>query len=1064
MFSKQKWQRVKRLFIFAFFLSITTVLLFPLSNKVHLGAVPFVDPIPPTPVPRSPIPGTIDSSAIPAPVVPCLRDDLPGQPGSVLRNPEFHSLRPYQASPCGKSPIAYFCNNDYKIIEEVSREWSPDWCWEGSVDGSPGTGFFCEMEPNATATGSDGRIHGVYIIGEQDGRDYAISLNNVKYPILGNTEDVRNSYSNTDTFDATIKMNEYVNWYLQGAIEKAEYGMQYPKYYVSHAGPTKKLLPFDILNHRRLEVLHDGTVDEFFNLGLATDYQGDRSLLTCDPETGECTIEENKSHNQIVVCTVDGGLFGSIPVPCYAGDGGPADGLKRLIAWWDLRGSTPDQTFYDWTINDVWGGTTPPFPWQFDEPYLYRKALLEWSGKTCIPVPLSDTYACLGYSPRTLSTLYEFVPLGNSPDKNAGHLITRVQVRANGQTKIALLGYELENSPVLHYPHTESTVQVSALLNEINTPLECVENENPTTEKLPGEGLSCCPSGFYHYQGSCVSNVLDSACGTFASGLCTIVELAPGDFTCNSVNDISDACQQQIIDAASPNVEPDTFCSVIFGVIGGEIANQFGVLATCRGLVSLLTDAISGVVVQPPSCQSGLTCNQGNCVNPNRIAPLSCEKIAGRGTNYEPSTCEFTEVRTNLGDSLTFRDPMSFMYVRDVRTRVDIIQCSNSGEIERFLEPIASGGCGGDTIDPCLTTKCETLTMCNGICPFNPLPGFCTDWPECEAEVNVTIPTSPKIPNIDQIWMNTVVNNNSSFRRIFPKIIPADDDPNTPDTPVQCIKEIPGVSDVTYITNWETNLTRIDTAGPNTYPGGGELSQSQGKLFFPHLGTIYEYFLKGIQTALRPKGFGNGPLPQGENCPEPFECKKVAEEYGIPECVLEGIMQIESGGGTGGTGGCGSVAEVSCCTGIGCGPAQITCGQINLFSGGENIDVCDECGAATLLARALLLKVCIAKGVCQSHDWAEWGNEALKFAPLDESDPTTSPITAACYFHGLVNGCYPSGCTQYRWGAGMSYGDAVSMFCGGATVSTMPQGPFEEFCEDCSREVENSGLPPLQCN
>ena len=92
---------------------------------------------------------------------------VPCEPDSV-GNPEFHSLRPYQASPCADSDKTYFCWNDYKIQEEISRTWGLD-CTKGS-----GSYYQCPVNDKIEKT-------------------YVVDGELARFPIMGNTERVTNS-------------------------------------------------------------------------------------------------------------------------------------------------------------------------------------------------------------------------------------------------------------------------------------------------------------------------------------------------------------------------------------------------------------------------------------------------------------------------------------------------------------------------------------------------------------------------------------------------------------------------------------------------------------------------------------------------------------------------------------------------------------------------------------------------------------------------------------------------------------------------------------------------------
>lgn len=378
--------------------------------------------------------------------------------------------------------------------------------------------------------------------------------------------------------------------------------------------------------------------------------------------------------------------------------------------------------------------------------------------------------------------------------------------------------------------------------------------------------------------------------------------------------------------------------------------------------------------------------------------------------DFEDNQCEIVDVRTNEGDDITFDqrnvELKQRAFVRDIKIHVTQIECSPA-----LAEHFAN--CAIDPDDPrCL------------------LP------PACEGVVQVVIKSTPKIPFADQIYEATTVGQESAFRRIFPKVEEG--------APVSCIADIPGVSEVNYIPSSQTNLVGVDTPD-------GRKKPDEAQLFFPHLGTVYEYFLKGIQTALRPQGYGE-PIVNGELCEtdDTVSCDQVAEEYGIPSCQLTGILELESSGGTnmGGE----SCGGVNCCRTIDssgtqvCGPAQIKCGDVESVSGGENINVCEPCGSAELLARLMLMKVCQAKGQCNSYNWSDMKANAEKY----KGDEQIDNYTAACYFYGNPAGCVPTGCTQYRWGAGKTYGDRVKSQC---EKNPLPENTtYPQFCAACSLE------------
>jgi len=322
---------------------------------------------------------------------------------------------------------------------------------------------------------------------------------------------------------------------------------------------------------------------------------------------------------------------------------------------------------------------------------------------------------------------------------------------------------------------------------------------------------------------------------------------------------------------------------------------------------------------------------------------------------------------------------------------------------------------------------------------------------ECKAVVNISIPTTTETPYANEIWQNTVGGSSSTFRKIFPKV--------DADAPVSCISDIPGESNTSYsVLAGQSDNTTISTDGSN--------------LFFAHVGGVYEYFLKGIQTALRPKGYG-APISSGSNC----TCSKgfgsvcaVASKYNIPCCQLQGVMQTETGSDHTIVGGSCSTkfGTFSCCHGSVCGPAQVACSQYNGFAGNDRIDMCSDEGAAELLARAMLLKLYQADKTAvpqlDSYDWVKYGAYALAHYNIEKicDDNPDQCYTATAYFYGLQNGCYPSACTQFRWGAGKSYCDSVKSYCDSGAL--LPDATDGSFCSACNEEIVRANQPPIDCS
>jgi len=291
------------------------------------GCAPDSDPDPtltpsPEPTPTEPPPPVV-ITPFPVPYVPC----------DETRTPEFHSLRPYQASPCNQEAedLALFCGNDFVMGDTITITkyfiphiipipwWGGHYEFEGEMigpsclqDADCGIGSTC-TEP-ATPSGIRACSPGICPVNE-DGteercmfsierlRSISIDPEGAYLPIMGNTELVVNSQNQPDPeplIDSS-KVNEYVSWFLNGVIGRAEYDQldideeEDLRKLIDYSGPMKKLLPQEIQTNIREAEIDDAREDDI-------------------------------RHNQITVCT--GGA-------CYPGLPGS---VRRMT-------NTPDRFF-----------------------------------------------------------------------------------------------------------------------------------------------------------------------------------------------------------------------------------------------------------------------------------------------------------------------------------------------------------------------------------------------------------------------------------------------------------------------------------------------------------------------------------------------------------------------------------------------------------------------------------------------------------------------------------------------------------------------------------------------
>lgn len=388
---------------------------------------------------------TEDTNAIPDPKVPCWDESSKG-----WEDPEFNSLRPYQASPCQDAPKAYMCGNLITVkLDNVKTNYcGEEWCdYKGKVET----------------------------------KIVVIDLSGVDLPILGNTELTANSENATDQIDDAEKMNEYLSWYLAGTNQKAEYGTDDPNKIINFSGPAKKLLPSTIQELIRFKVLHDA---------------GTKELI----EDEETLIEtkETFQHNQIVVCTKPNSIdilgfeipwFGpEKPVPCYDKNGDVSTGQAyRMLKWWETKEAGLIDTLktkLDWSDLRRWESFIPPFPWQFEKDIHYKKSYQEWRGKECLivfgklicgDIKVKTILGTIEWHSNKWADLYQYIPLSNTVDKQGAEVYSGVVVRPSQDATLSFSDYEIVKWPKLFYPHTQETSDALKNLNSTFLPEDGVE-------------------------------------------------------------------------------------------------------------------------------------------------------------------------------------------------------------------------------------------------------------------------------------------------------------------------------------------------------------------------------------------------------------------------------------------------------------------------------------------------------------------------------------------------------------------------------------------------------------
>jgi hypothetical protein len=222
------------------------------------------------------------------------------------------------------------------------------------------------------------------------------------------------------------------------------------------------------------------------------------------------------------------------------------------------------------------------------------------------------------------------------------------------------------------------------------------------------------------------------------------------------------------------------------------------------------------------------------------------------------TSCNTVEVRTNKGDNLFANQIAGNLHYNAA------FSCD--------FKPAPPDN--SDCMKKCLDEGNPT-SYCGSKCSS---PGsFKIPTQSCSKDVYISLSTTSSTPKVDDIWSRLVAGPMSVFKMIFPKT-------NTTGGIGQ-IMDIPASTNITY-----------------SAPG---VTQASADIKFPHIGGISEYFLKGIQTMLRPKGYGEpisfapvtstGPACKSNGTDIDKAISDASAKYGVPAKLLYAIFQMEDG-------------------------------------------------------------------------------------------------------------------------------------------------------------------------
>jgi hypothetical protein len=361
--------RIGKFVIAAFFAIITVVLSIGSFSTGRVLAQNAPRPSP-TPVPCNEIrPTDIDDGT----------SDSPFQ--------EFHSLRPYQASPCEQeisSSIALFCGNDI-ILRDSAVISQND---ESFTISPPNPGSSISPDQCTEDTGAGTQTCSFTL---NRNRSISVDLSQLDLPIAGNTQNVRNITNNDLTTTLLTdeqltdgqKTNNYISWYLSGVPFHAEYSFPY-------AGAIE-----GILDNNPGRFSDGSTEAQRGQTRWLIDYAG--PLNKTLPQRIQFALREEQideagasRHDQVVACTmgINAGLLGTVgnfPLPCNTS---ASSIVNIILAVAGIPGSPVEETGFRLSY---WRGSVPaddpprlpPKEEDFDTLRDYLAEYQEWRGKYC---------------------------------------------------------------------------------------------------------------------------------------------------------------------------------------------------------------------------------------------------------------------------------------------------------------------------------------------------------------------------------------------------------------------------------------------------------------------------------------------------------------------------------------------------------------------------------------------------------------------------------------------------------------------------------------------------------
>jgi len=809
---------------------------------------------------------------------PC---NLTAPENSYYQDDEFHSLRPYQASPCNpnKEDLALFCGNDLFVGDPVSivKNFNNGTSETYSYNGAPiiGNGDFdpyganaclfcssdlpgmCErsQDPNCipyvmqcSSEGitdecghCDERSDGTEICSFtfSNSKEVAVDLSNAELPIMGYTEPSLDNQNDPDpkvinsvnteeeTMDHATKINEYVSWYLNGVTGRAEYPYNNPKLDCigESTGKVGSCMETRYGNGGELQCLGTWGIPFIESFPQPLTIADGKSV--CSGETNYCCVSS-------VLPTFVEQTPGSSYIVNYSGP------LKKLLPFsiQNIERSEEVERGYNSDHEDS----------LFDTGDQIRHSQV-------VGCDFGDTFSVFNFTTVTIGGIISKC----YGDTFFGRVLDWLHV--DGALEHQRLTDFHGNTP----PIEEDYLEDPLLWLFGRWVHDYKEWRGNTCVSLPIN----IPLVGVHVFDICLNNPLSS--NVFGN----LFSYIPMSSTEDRVGDVKIKSARVGTRSYSPNLR--IISTRISDVQNADL--YFPHMEESVDLADLLQKTFaykdadrdnidnSGFVPASPYCEyRQVRSNPGDDLFAGELsadveytAQVRCTYFNWGGVNGAPAG----NLCTNLisGGSCASNMSSCGTYYGQYDCADGEFCCSGTGQ------PAGSYNCAtGSNTSRCVPENwlCVVATNLDFPCPNGykcalfadecALP--LTQPPQtqtCSNEVLVNLRLETRTPLANKVWAKLVAGSSGVFRKMFPHIGSGDD--------FEGIIDMPTSSRVSY-------SLRSGSSG-SLYAGNpsGQISGSNAQLYFPHIGGIKEYFLTGIQTLLRPKGMGEQPeFCEGDAC------------------------------------------------------------------------------------------------------------------------------------------------------------------------------------------------------